>query len=67
MYVIDLKTKFKNFWKNFKIILSEKNCLRLYKIEGFGMHIIVMKKNIIYYKLSNYYKPHLKVGLGCNG
>ena len=62
--VIDLRKKSKTFGKIFKIILSEKNCLSLYVPEGFGhAYYSYEKLNIIYYKLSNYYKPEFENGI----
>ena len=62
--VIDLRQNSKTFGKIYKIILSEKNCLGLYIPEGFGhAYYSYEKLNIVYYKLSNYYKPKLESGL----
>ena len=62
--VIDLRKKSKTFGKIYKIILSDKNCLSLYIPEGFGhAYYSYEKLNIVYYKLSNYYKPKLESGL----
>ena len=62
--VIDLRKKSKTFGKVFKIILSEKNCLSLYIPEGFAHgYYSYDKLNIIYYKLSNYYKPNFEDGI----
>ena len=48
----------------FKIILSEKNCLSLYIPEGFAhAYYSYEKTNIIYYKLTNYYKPKFEDGI----
>ena len=61
--VIDLRKKSKTFGKVFKIILSEKNCLSLYIPEGFAhAYYSFEKENIIYYKLTNYYKPQFERG-----
>ena len=63
--VIDLRKNSKTFGKIFKIVLSEKNCLSLYIPEGFAhAYYSYEKLNIIYYKLTNYYKP--KFGDGIN-
>ena len=52
--VIDLRKKSKTFGKNFKIVLSDKNCLSLYIPEGFAhAYYSYEKENIIYYKLTN--------------
>ena len=62
--VIDLRKKSKTFSKVFKIILSEKNCLSLYIPEGFAhAYYSYEKTNIIYYKLTNYYKPKFEDGI----
>ena len=62
--VIDLRKKSKTFGKVFKIILSEKNCLSLYIPEGFAhAYYSYEKTNIIYYKLTNYYKPKFEDGI----
>ena len=62
--VIDLRKNSKTFGKTFKIILSEKNCLSLYIPEGFGhAYYSYDKLNIVYYKLSNYYKPEYESGI----
>ena len=63
-YVIDLRKKSKTFGKTFKIILSDKNCLSLYIPEGFAhAYYSVEKYNVIYYKLTNYYKPEFESGI----
>ena len=62
--VIDLRKNSKTFGKTFKIILSNKNCLSLYIPEGFGHAYYSYEKiNIIYYKLTNYYKPKYEDGI----
>ena len=62
--VIDLRKNSKTFGKTFKIILSDKNCLSLYIPEGFAhAYYSYEKLNIIYYKLSNYYKPKYEDGI----
>ena len=62
--VIDLRKKSPTFGKIFKIILSEKNCLSLYIPEGFAhAYYSYDKMNIIYYKLTNYYKPKFEDGI----
>ena len=63
-YVIDLRKNSKTFGKAFKIILSDKNCLSLYIPEGFAhAYYSYEKYNIIYYKLTNYYKPKFEDGI----
>ena len=63
-YVIDLRKNPKTFGKTFKIILSEKNCLSLYIPEGFAhAYYSYEKLNIVYYKLSNFYKPEFESGI----
>ncbi len=62
--VIDLRSNSKTFGKIFKIILSEKNCLSLYIPEGFAhAYYSFDKVNIVYYKLTNYYKPQFESGI----
>ena len=62
--VIDLRKKSKTFGKTFKIILSEKNCLSLYIPEGFAhAYYSYDKLNVVYYKLSNFYKPEFESGI----
>tara|TARA_B100000965_G_C19556670_1_gene742577 strand:- start:865 stop:1401 length:537 start_codon:yes stop_codon:yes gene_type:complete len=62
--VIDLRKKSKTFGMSFKIILSDKNCLSLYIPEGFAhAYYSYDDLNIIYYKLSNYYKPQFEDGI----
>ena len=52
------------FGKYFKIILSEKNSLSLYIPEGFAHgYYSYEKENIIYYKLTNYYRPQYEDGI----
>tara|TARA_B100000579_G_scaffold367150_1_gene327372 strand:- start:53 stop:589 length:537 start_codon:yes stop_codon:yes gene_type:complete len=62
--VIDLRKNSKTFGKTFKIILSDKNCLSLYIPEGFAhAYYSYDKMNIVYYKLTNYYKPKFEDGI----
>lgn len=62
--VIDLRKNSKTFGKSFKIILSDKNCLSLFIPKGFAhAYYSFEKKNIIYYKLTNYYKPNFESGI----
>ena len=63
-YVIDLRKNSKTFGKTFKIILSSKNCLGLLIPAGFAhAYYSYEKLNIIYYKLTNYYKPQFEDGI----
>ena len=63
-YVIDLRKKSKTFGKIYKIELSEKNCKSLYIPEGFAhAYFSCSNLNIIYYRLSNYYKPKFESGI----
>ncbi len=65
--VVDLRKNSKTFGKTFKIILSDKNCLSLYIPEGFGhAYYSYDKINIVYYKLTNYYKPRFESGINVN-
>ena len=62
--VIDLRKKSRTFGKKFKIVLSEKNCLSLYIPEGFAhAYYSYEKLNVVYYKLSNFYKPEFESGI----
>ncbi len=62
--VLDLRKNSKTFGKTFYIQLSEKNCKSLYIPEGFAhAYYSYSKKNIIYYKLSNYYHPKYEDGI----
>ena len=62
--VIDLRKKSKTFGKIFSIILSKENNLALYIPEGFAhAYYSFEKENIIYYKLTNYYKPKFEDGI----
>ncbi len=63
-YVIDLRKNSKTFGKTFKIILSDKNCLSIFIPKGFAhAYYSFEKTNIIYYKLTNYYKPRFESGI----
>ena len=62
--VVDLRKNSKTFGQTFKIILSEKNCLSLFIPRGFAhAYYSYEKTNIIYYKLTNYYKPKFESGI----
>ena len=62
--VIDLRKSSKTFGKSFSIELSEKNCLSLYVPEGFAhAYYTYSDLSIIYYKLSNYYRPEFEDGI----
>jgi len=62
--VIDLRKNSKTFGKCFKITLSEKNNLSLYIPAGFAhAYYSYENENIIYYKLTNYYKPKFENGI----
>ena len=62
--VIDLRKNSKTFGKSFKIILSDKNCLSLFVPKGFAHAYYSFEKvNIVYYKLTNYYKPNFENGI----
>ena len=62
--VLDLRKNSKTFGKTFNIILSDKNCLSLYIPEGFAHAYYSFEKiNIVYYKLTNYYKPKFESGI----
>ena len=62
--VIDLRKNSKTFGQIFKIVLSDKNCVSLYIPEGFAHAYFSYEKiNIVYYKLTNYYKPKFESGI----
>jgi len=62
--VIDLRKNSPSFGKTFKMILSAKNATSLFIPEGFAhAYYSYEKENIIYYKLSNYYKPSFENGI----
>ena len=62
--VIDLRKKSKTFGKSYQIILSDKNCLGLFIPEGFAhAYYSYDNLNIIYYKLTDYYKPKFESGI----
>ena len=62
--VIDLRKNSKTFGKSFKIVLSDKNCLSLFIPKGFAhSYFSFEKENIVYYKLTNYYKPKFESGI----
>ena len=62
--VIDLRKKSKTFGKHFSIILSEKNCKSLFIPKGFAhAYYSFDHLNIIYYRLSDYYKPGFEGGI----
>lgn len=62
--VVDLRKNSKTFGKIFKIILSDKNCLSLFIPKGFAHAYYSYEKiNIVYYKLTNYYKPEFESGI----
>ena len=59
-----MRKESKTFGRYFKIILSEKNSLSLYIPEGFAHgYYSYEKENIIYYKLTNYYRPQYEDGI----
>ena len=65
--VVDLRKNSKTFGKTFKIILSEQNSLSLYVPSGFAHSYLTLdKKNLVYYKLSNYYSPKFENGIVWN-
>tara|TARA_B100000941_G_scaffold290444_1_gene272463 strand:- start:2453 stop:2989 length:537 start_codon:yes stop_codon:yes gene_type:complete len=62
--VIDLRKNSKTFGKTYKVILSDKNCLGLFIPEGFAHgYLSYDKLNVIYYKLTNFYKPQFENGI----
>ena len=62
--VVDLRKNSPTFGKYYSIILSDKNCKALYVPEGFAHgYYCYENNNIIYYKLSNYYKSKYEDGI----
>ena len=62
--VIDLRKKSKTFGKTFKIILSEKNSKSLIIPKGFAhSYLALSQENIVYYKMSDYFKPKFYSGI----
>lgn len=62
--VVDLRKKSKTFGKTFSIVLSEQNCKSLYVPSGFAhAYYCYSNLNIVYYKLSNFYKPKFESGI----
>ena len=62
--VIDLRKKSKTFGKIFKIILSEENCKSLLVPKGFAhSYLGLSQENIVYYKMSDYFKPNFYSGI----
>ena len=65
--VLDLRKNSPTFGKYYSIILSDKNCKALYIPEGFAHGYYCYEKlNIVYYKLSNYYRPQYESGIKWN-
>ena len=63
-YVLDLRKKSRTFGKSFSIVLSEDNCKSLYIPKGFAhAYYSFSNLNLIYYKLSDYYKPKYEDGI----
>ena len=66
-WVIDLRQNSSTFGKTFSIILSENNCKSLYIPRGFAHAYFSMQEmNVIYLKLSDYYKPKFEDGICFN-
>lgn len=62
--VIDLRKNSRTYARTFKIILSDENKLGLYIPKGFAhAYYSYSKLNIVYYKLTNYYKPQFESGI----
>jgi len=65
--VVDLRKNSPTYGKYYSIILSEKNCKALYIPKGFAHgYYCYDKLNIMYYKLSNDYKPQYESGIKWN-
>ena len=62
--VIDLRKGSKTFLKVYKTILSDKNNKALFIPCGFAhAYYSLGSENIIYYKVTNYYKPNFEDGI----
>jgi len=62
--VVDLRKNSRTFGKSFSIILSERNCKSLYIPRGFAhAYYSYENLNIMYYRLSDYYKPNSESGI----
>mgnify|MGYP003949631447 FL=1 len=62
--VVDLRKNSKTFGKNYKILLSEKNCKSIYIPKGFAHGFLGLdKENIIVYGNSNYRSKTSEIGL----
>ena len=62
--VVDLRKNSKTFGNHLSIILSEKNCTSLFIPKGFAHAYYSFEKlNVIYYKISDYYKPGYEDGI----
>ena len=61
--VVDCE-KFKNIWKNFKIILSDSNCKSLYIPPGFLHGFLGLdSENIVTYSCTNYRDKNCEIGV----
>ena len=61
---VDCRKNSKTFGKYFSILLSEKENNSIFIPEGFAhAHYSYSKDNLIYYQLSNYYKPEYEDGI----
>ena len=62
--VVDLRKKSKTFGKQFKTILSEKNCRSIFIPEGFAHGFSCFgKENIVIYSCTNYRNPSGERGI----
>ena len=65
--VVDLRKRSKTFGKTFTTVLSQKNCKSLYIPEGFGhSYLGLSNESIVYYKMSDYFKPNFYSGIVYN-
>ena len=65
--VVDLRKKSKTYKKNYKIILSSKNCKSIFIPEGFAHGFLSLdKENIVVYHLTNYRSKKDEIGIKWN-
>ena len=61
---VDIRKESKYYGHWVGEVLSEKNCNQLYIPEGFAhAYYSYEKTNVVYYKLTNYYKPNFESGI----
>ena len=65
--VVDCRKKSKTFGKNFKIVLSDKNCKSIYIPPGFIHGFLGLEKeNIVIYSCTNYRHKESEIGIKWN-